>query len=278
MSPRVTHNRCDVPEEELGDDEEEEADAAVAGAEEAADAALEAVEAAQKVHLRVRKQLGSTEAAYAAARAAADEANAKVDEAKDVLEVAEAEAEAEAREAAGKEEAERAQQEAAAEAAAAERAAAAAAWTAARNEALAAARATPQGSRGGEAQEASAAEGRLSAGAAEELVDKASACKRGGNVSGLVVHGWSISYVLRPPGHSSRGDLYMVDPADGEVSRGSTSERVCLDAVAILLTPRGGVTWHSRTAFAPLLRIPANRAIAASHQFGPSHLATCVCR
>ena len=53
---------------------------------------------------------------------------------------------------------------------------------------------------------------------AMELLERAEASKRGGNCS-LVVHDWSISYVLRPPGSCSRGDIYMVDPIDGEVIR-----------------------------------------------------------
>jgi hypothetical protein len=53
---------------------------------------------------------------------------------------------------------------------------------------------------------------------AMELLERAEAAKRGGNCS-LVVHEWSIAYVLRPPGSCSRGDIYMVDPIDGEVIR-----------------------------------------------------------
>ena len=45
------------------------------------------------------------------------------------------------------------------------------------------------------------------------------ACKRGGNVTNLNVHGWTISYVLRPAGSASRGDIYMIDPNDGEMLR-----------------------------------------------------------
>ena len=47
MNPRAAYSQCSVAEEELEDDEEEAADAAVAVAENAADAALEEVECAQ---------------------------------------------------------------------------------------------------------------------------------------------------------------------------------------------------------------------------------------
>ena len=58
----------------------------------------------------------------------------------------------------------------------------------------------------------------LSTEAALELVAKAESAKRGGNAT-MTVHGWSISYVLRPPCSCSRGDIYLVCPSDGDVVR-----------------------------------------------------------
>ena len=56
MNMLLTHNRCDAPEEQLQEDEEEEADAMAAAAEDAADATLALVEEAQVAALAVRKE------------------------------------------------------------------------------------------------------------------------------------------------------------------------------------------------------------------------------
>ena len=283
MSPRGTHNRCDVPEEDLRDDEMEEADAAAATAEEAADAALAAVEAAQidalavrKEHVAARKQADAAGHAVRVAEDAARAARAKAEEAGvEEAEEREAALESEAREAARLAEA--------AAAAAAERAAVAAAWTAARDAAAAAAAAreasdvpTPSSETEGKSKQSGIAEalstssnplstGQLSSGQhssctlseneAIELVQAAEAARRGGNVS-RSVHGWSLSYVLRPPGSGSRGDIYMVDPSDGEVIRSIVGLKRKLGLAAPLAIPRA-----VDPVLAPSLGTAANRPL-----------------
>ena len=225
MNPRGSHNRCEVEEEELGEDELEEEDAAVVEAEEAADAALKLVETSQKSALDLKRDLVEARSAAAKATAAMVAAREAVAAAKVASNDAEAEASEEAEAAAAATAAEAAAEAAAAAAAAEERAAAAAAWIEARNRAMALAAsaaadvAEASGDAASCADVSSGAHGRLSPeGSAEvdaapalsqeaaaELLERANTARRGGNASS-VIHGWSISYVLRPPGSSSRGD------------------------------------------------------------------------
>lgn len=247
MNPRSSHNRCEVPEEELGEDEMEEADAALVDAEEAADSSLQAVEDAQRAALLQRNQIKEAKVVAKQAKEALALAEAKVERARARVMEADGEAAEESTAAAA---AERAAAEAAEEAArqaAEERRAAAAAWIAARNEAtMAAAQGTARvedadahaaGAVGDVAHNGTAAGGVVdeamgdsadglstSTSAARvggapprglteaegvEVVARAEAAKRGSNQS-MVVHGWHLTYVLRPPGSSSRGDIYMV--------------------------------------------------------------------
>jgi hypothetical protein len=256
MNPRSSHSRCEVAEEKLDDDEAEAEDAAVADAEAAADEALAAVEAAQKAVLCARMELEQAQQELRRAKEASTAAAEAVRGGEATLEKAEADAEVEAAAVAEEELAAAAAVAAAIEAAKAEAAAAAAAWIRARDQraALAAAKAaaaTSEEHPGHEGKEAaqgsstaavmldraepSAADGAqhgeidgandvmtrakaMGEAKAMELLERAEAAKRGGNCS-LVVHEWSIAYVLRPPGSCSRGDIYMVDPIDGEVIR-----------------------------------------------------------
>jgi len=82
-----------------------------------------------------------------------------------------------------------------------------------------------------------------------ELLERAEAAKRGGNCS-LVVHEWSIAYVLRPPGSCSRGDIYMVDPIDGEVIRSMVGLKRKL-GLAPLAPSREGRSSMPLAAFLP---------------------------
>jgi len=84
---------------------------------------------------------------------------------------------------------------------------------------------------------------------AMELLERAEAAKRGGNCS-LVVHEWSIAYVLRPPGSCSRGDIYMVDPIDGEVIRSMVGLKRKL-GLAPLAPSREGRSSMPLAAFLP---------------------------
>jgi hypothetical protein len=287
MNPRSSHSRCEVAEEKLDDDEAEAEDAAVADAEAAADEALAAVEAAQKAVLSVRLELEQAQQEHRRAKEASTAAAEAVRGGKATLEKAEADAEVEAAAVAEEELAAAAAVAAAIEAAKAEAAAAAAAWILARDQraALAAAKAAAAtseehpGHQGKEAAqgsstaavmldraEPSAADGAqhgavdgtndvltrakaMGEAKAMELLERAEAAKRGGNCS-LVVHDWSIAYVLRPPGSCSRGDIYMVDPIDGEVIRSMVGLKRKL-GLAPLAPSREGRSSMPLAAFLP---------------------------
>jgi len=287
MSPRSSHSRCEVAEEKLDDDEAEAEDAAVADAEAAADEALAAVEAAQKAVLSVRMELEQAQQEHRRAKQASTAAAEAVRGGEATLEKAEADAEVEAAAVAEEELAAAAAVAAAIEAAKAEAAAAAAAWIRARDQraALAAAKAAAAKSEehpDPEAKEAaqgsstaavmldraepSAADGAqhgeidgtndvmtrakaMGEAKAMELLERAEAAKRGGNCS-LVVHEWSIAYVLRPPGSCSRGDIYMVDPIDGEVIRSMVGLKRKL-GLAPLAPSREGRSSMPLAAFLP---------------------------
>ena len=267
MNPDAAYSRCEVAEEALGEGEMEAADAAVDTAERTMEQALDemeearaAVRALQAKREEVEREVEGLEAAAAPVQIAAFAMNAKLAKAQEA-------ADAEAAEAAAVEAAGAARLAEAAEAAAAERAAAAAAWTAARDAAAAVAREAGEqasmcsyNARRGFAARSSESNGcstndslpRLGESEASELIEMVEEAKRGGNFA-QTIHGWSVSFVLRPPGMGSRGDVYVVDPTDGEVIR----------SIVGLKRKLGLATPTERVA---LVRMPPSHALGAAQE------------